>query len=770
MVSMDKAFSKKQASVRGADLKLFVRDVRDRQGRKRPITVRSWSTIKDVKDTIQQSIHIPASSQRLFFGPLLTSGKELPNHRSLHDAGIYRSGETILLDIKGSSAPSPLSSVMSSFNLQGEARSDVVISSSVIDATPKLLRQLVQRARRALALGLKPDFILDGSGGSYFLHDARKVKLAVFKPADEEPYAENNPRGYLPQPGQNMCLREGVVPGESCIREVAAFMMDHGGFSGVPMTTLVEARHPSFSSNGSRLKVSEGGASIGAHSIVDGSTMSSSMEKKVGSFQEFVKSECSMDDISPSKISVDEVHKIAILDIRLMNADRNSANLLCRRRPDNSIELVPIDHGFCLRSVADVSWMDWCWLDWPQMKQPISEKTKKYILSLDIEKDARVLKERLNISREALDYFCASSSILKAGVRAGLTLYDIAVMCCRNDNMGEIPSKLEMLFSMAAELAGSAIENGRWHHAAASRALEEQLKPNSKNLFNQSPGKMTQRAVSSMNLSNYTHELAASITGSAKSKDVVPGMIQSSASDSSSDNGEGEREDCEEWAANLIADVSLDQSIAALNTKTRSGSIESDSSNESEAEGFWHTGTNPNESPESSVASDDDSFSWSPTNSPPNSSFLDMSTSSLRKLYNPFSTSRRASIVLAQDDMGESFRQFRSPSKVSFAELPTLNNGNEREDRGLDVHPEYKHSNSDVGHLSEPPALPRPEPTIKRSQSYCALTSTMAEKLEEEDAMTHRSVDPEQYREYFLKFIDLVIVRETTAASLRAGA
>ena len=33
-----------------------------------------------------------------------------------------------------------------------------------------------------------------------------------------------------------------------------------------------------------------------------------------------------MDDLSPSKISVDEVHKIAILDIRLMNADRNSAN------------------------------------------------------------------------------------------------------------------------------------------------------------------------------------------------------------------------------------------------------------------------------------------------------------------------------------------------------------------------------------------------------------------------------------------------------------
>ena len=368
MVSMDnRLLKKKETSLRGAELKLFVRDVRDRQRRKRPITVRSWSTVKDIKDTIQQAIHIPASSQQLFFGPLLTSGKELPNHRSLHYAGIYRSGETILLHIKNSNEGSPQAS--DSFSLNHETKPDVCISTSMIDASSKPLRQLVQRARRALALGFKPEFILEGSGGTYFLHDARKIKIAVFKPADEEPYAQNNPRGYLQPAGENMFLREGVVPGEACIREVAAFMMDHGGFSTVPMTTLVEARHPAFNTNGSRLKVSEGGAAIGSHSLSRGARSTPALVKKVGSFQEFVRTECSMDDMSPSMISVDEVHKIAILDIRLMNADRNSANLLCRRRQDNSIQLIPIDHGFCLRSVADVSWMDWCWLDWPQMKE-----------------------------------------------------------------------------------------------------------------------------------------------------------------------------------------------------------------------------------------------------------------------------------------------------------------------------------------------------------------------------------------------------------------
>jgi hypothetical protein len=54
---------------------------------------------------------------------------------------------------------------------------------------------------------------------------------------------------------------------------------------------------------------------------------------------------------------------------------------------------------------------------------------------------------------------------------------------------------------------------------------------------------------------------------------------------------------------------------------------------------------------------------------------------------------------------------------------------------------------------------------MRRSQSYSALTSTLVEKHEEEDAGFRRALNPEQYREYFLKFIDLVIVRETTAAS-----
>ena len=80
------------------------------------------------------------------------------------------------------------------------------------------------------------------------------------------------------------------------------------------------------------------------------------------------------------------------------------------------------------------------------------------------------------MQNDVLDYYRSSCQILKAGIRAGLTLYDIcSAILCKNDPGGVVPSKLEMLTSMASELAMSAVHNGRFHHATASWALEEQL-------------------------------------------------------------------------------------------------------------------------------------------------------------------------------------------------------------------------------------------------------------------------------------------------------
>lgn len=763
MVSFGKVLErgKDSSSLRGPDLKLFVRDVRDRQGRKRAVTVRSWSTIQDVKHIIQKVLSVPPSSQKLYFGPLLSSGGELPNHRTLHDAGIYRSGEVLLLDIKEASTPSAVG------GLRGPGCNDLCISSSMIDSCPRALRSLVQRARRGFLLGLKPEFVMDGSSGTYFLHDAKKVKIAVFKPADEEPYAENNPCGYLPQPGQALTLREGVAPGEACIREVAAYLLDHDGFSGVPMTTLTEARHPAFNTNGARLSVAAGGASIGSHSICSGTSTSQAGMKKVGSFQEFAHCECTMDDISPSKISVDEVHKIAILDIRIMNADRNSANLLVRRNLDNSLELVPIDHGFCLRSVSDVSWMDWCWLDWPQLKKPMSEETKKYVRDLDIEADARMLHEQLNINSDAIDYFRASSRILKAGVQAGLSLYEIAIMCCRNDNMGEIPSKLEILFSMASDLSLSALENGRWHHSAASRALAEQLSPRGGPLIPSRHHSMVglsrmSKSTSAVHFKMSDFEDEAVISNLNGTLDDVlkkdyPGMVQSSASDSSSETGDGpvekEEEECDEWAAALLNNISLDRSMSIIE-KERSPSIGSEDDSSSDADlssspkGFWFIRPG---SPSAREDDDEDAWNESPEPSPIKPvTFAATRPSQVNFLAfpeTPLSTG-----------LGEK-QHFRTPT-VTFADEPWREEELElpRSEHGYEQHVAFP----DI------PKLPSGG-GMTRSQSYSALNTTAREGRKDEE-QGHQAPNPgtkeyEQFRDYFLKFIELVIVRETKAAT-----
>ena len=801
MVSETAAILKRESSgdYRGPDLKLYVRDVRDALGKKRSFLVKSWGTVKDAKDAIQQQLtQVPVHAQRLYFGtPLLSSGKELPNYRSLLDAGIYRSGETLLLDISSSDEANSGSSCASSGN-------DLCVSTSLLRSTPRPLVQTIQHARRAFALGIKPDLIMDGSGGSYYIHDVKKNKIAVFKPADEEPYAENNPRGYLPQQvGQEMeGLRRGIAPGEACIREVAAYLLDHEGFADVPMTTLAEARHPTFNTNGARLKVSEGGASIGAHCIGPYYAPHSNgggVPKKVGSFQEYVRSEGSMDDLSSSKLDVEQVHKIAILDIRLLNADRNPANLLCRRLRDNSLELVPIDHGYCLRSMCDVSWMDWCWLDWPQLKEPLSAKSKDYIQRLDMEADARLLRERLNISDTAIDYIRASTALLKAGVQAGLSLYDIAVLCCRNDNLAETPSLLEHLTAMASELAKVAVENEEWHHATASRALQEQLSPQRNTTFQACGGvKSRDRSSNRFHRCASSGEFLVSLTqedGDNREKEEEldrersnlskaleqqllnsppqPPLALSSGSESSADSNEDTKEDAkdeiDQWAHSIIEDSFLAVIPPPIICNSRSESVSSDEGSSclsSSPNGFWHVRPGSVDDASTSASSysgfDDDSLGTSPP--PYMESFGGPSPKSLAQAPRKASPRRQSSVTFADQHDPSPFEQ-ASPHELEDDERPPVT---------VLVDPTTR---MDYASMAAARSVHRKDSScsgtsMPRSRSYTALSRSFSSNLSASNPATTTKADKttvagekkaeehEFYRTYFLKFIDLVISRE----------
>ncbi|PUZ75177.1 hypothetical protein GQ55_1G129500 [Panicum hallii var. hallii] len=182
----------------------------------------------------------------------------------------------------------------------------------------------------ATIAGLENGYLLvmsaEGSGGVYLMKDqSGESNIAVFKPIDEEPMAENSPRG-LPFSVDGEGLKRDTRVGEGALREVAAYLLDHPidgcrshdgtGFSGVPPTALVRSFHMG-------------------------------KELKIGSLQMFVENQGSCEDMGPQAFFVKEVQKIAVFDIRLANADRHAGNILVCQDGDQ-MQLVPIDHGYCL--------------------------------------------------------------------------------------------------------------------------------------------------------------------------------------------------------------------------------------------------------------------------------------------------------------------------------------------------------------------------------------------------------------------------------------
>jgi len=53
---------------------------------------------------------------------------------------------------------------------------------------------------------------------------------------------------------------------------------------------------------------------------------------KRGSFQLYVKHEDNAGNYGSSLYSVEQAHKIAILDLRIMNCDRNEENILVKKK------------------------------------------------------------------------------------------------------------------------------------------------------------------------------------------------------------------------------------------------------------------------------------------------------------------------------------------------------------------------------------------------------------------------------------------------------
>ena len=133
--------------------------------------------------------------------------------------------------------------------VQRRVRGQVSIESYGTSRFPRSLERTLHEVRQGICVqGFAPKLAMEGSGGTYFLYDSRKRTVACFKPRDEEPFAENNPRGMTGRRGVGQTgLRNGIWAGEACEREVAAYILDDKHhFHTVPPTALVEALHPAF--------------------------------------------------------------------------------------------------------------------------------------------------------------------------------------------------------------------------------------------------------------------------------------------------------------------------------------------------------------------------------------------------------------------------------------------------------------------------------------------------------------------------------------------
>ncbi|CAA7388447.1 unnamed protein product [Spirodela intermedia] len=282
------------------------------------------------------------------------------------------------------------------------------------------LHALVVEAAIAMAAGTQLVPVTGGHGGAFRLSNRGGESFAVLKPITEDPQESLSFRRYSPQRP------------DAGVREVAAFILDRDRFSGVPPTALVKlaAASPPWT---------------------------------VASIQRFVPHHFDAGDLGPSRFSVSSVHRIGILDVRLLNIDRHAGNILVKTSSSSSAaggyggyggddcELVPIDHGLCLPEQLDDPYFEW--LHWPQSSVPFSEQELEYITSLDPFRDAELLRSELPMLREeSIRILILCTVFLKSAAAAGLCLADVGEMMTREFcGVEEGPSKLESLCRQAAK-------------------------------------------------------------------------------------------------------------------------------------------------------------------------------------------------------------------------------------------------------------------------------------------------------------------------------
>lgn len=240
--------------------------------------------------------------------------------------------------------------------------------------------EVIWEVKRALKKGIMPEKCEDATSPTFFLKGEDEKPIAVFK------------LSYY-------------------LKEYASYRLDHKGFAGIPPTVITTLSHPLF-----------GG-------------------EVEGSCQLYVSDSVSVAHLSSNDYDVfsnHSVRRMAQLDIRLINEDRNDSNMLVK----DKTEVIPIDHGFTMPSELDA--VHYSWAEWKQAGTPFSEEERDYIFNLDLEKDRAFLIEEIGIEEKIANRLYVAAQLLKLGVIHGFNPNQIGSIMIKDSN-SDYPPYFEVL-------------------------------------------------------------------------------------------------------------------------------------------------------------------------------------------------------------------------------------------------------------------------------------------------------------------------------------
>lgn len=256
---------------------------------------------------------------------------------------------------------------------------------------------VIKECKAAIESGINPQCTSSGSSGSYLLRSKHGLALGIFKPRDEEPYADLNPRWtkwFHRHCSPCFFGRACLVPNGGWLGEAAASLVDRWlGVEMVPRTQVVQLMAPTFS-------------------------YPAGVERtpKVGSFQLFVHNFKPFTDVAPIITMLcaqskpfqlafqRELERLVCLDHVIRNTDRTTDNWMVRvvwvggdgevvdkLVPDGDltqlqpiVKIAAIDHGlsFPWRHPDGIRQYPYSWQDLPQSLIPFSDALRRQLLPI----------------------------------------------------------------------------------------------------------------------------------------------------------------------------------------------------------------------------------------------------------------------------------------------------------------------------------------------------------------------------------------------------